>query len=115
MRLQQWFTGAFLLVVLSSGPAYGLQSPVAVAGSSPALGIFGRQKTINLSVRNDSKESVELRNGDHVMKLEPGTTVTMALPIGGRVVFEKATATHVQGDLLVAAASNLDDTTIVIH
>ncbi len=76
---------------------------------------FGKSKTVTINVRNDSREIVELRSGDSVTKLEPGKTTSMVLPIGARVLFEKATPTHASGDVLLNAARSLSDSTVVIH
>ncbi len=115
MRFRSLFTAASILVLLISGPAHALRSPIPSLRGKPAILSFGRQKTVTINVRNDSREIVELRNGDSVIKLEPGKTVAMVLPVGSRVLFEKATATHAPGDLLLNAAKSLSDSTVVIH
>jgi hypothetical protein len=115
MRLQRIFTGILISGLLPSVPALALPLPAVAVKTHATLLLFGRQKTITVNLRNDSAETLELRNGDSLLKLEPGKTIALSLPLGQRVVFEKPTSKHAAGDVLVEGVSDRDQATIVVH
>lgn len=114
MRLQRLFAGMLVLGVLMPVSAIALPHSVPAMEDYAALSVFSR-KTITLSFRNDSAEVLELRAGEKVLRLEPGKTATLTLPLGMQVCLNKATSKHAAGYVVANTASYLDQTTIALH
>jgi hypothetical protein len=94
-----------------------LASPVvyaATAVQSPVHAMFGKTKTIKLTLLNDSTSPIEVKAGDDVVKLEAGKPVTLNLAPGTRVVANTATSTQQAGALIAEVSSSLNGATIHI-
>jgi hypothetical protein len=115
MRVQRLFAGMLVLGSLLPVSASALPHSIFVMKDYAALSVFSRKKTITLSFRNDSAAVLELRAGEKVLTLEPGKTAALVLPLGMQVCFNKATSKRAAGDLVVVAASFLDQTTVTLH
>ncbi|WP_213804353.1 hypothetical protein [Granulicella sp. dw_53] len=106
------------LAVASIVAVCTLSSSVAHASTvnvfHPVNAFFGKDKTVKLSLRNDSGTTLELRAGDSVMQLEAGKTLNVSLPAGTRISTNTATKTHAAGDLLVEVTPTLSGATIAI-
>jgi hypothetical protein len=93
-----------------------LASPVvhAAALNSPVRAMFGKTKTIKLTLMNDSGAPMEVKAGDDVIKLEAGKPVTVSLPDGTRVVSNTTTDKSQAGTLIAQVSSSLNGATIHI-
>jgi hypothetical protein len=81
----------------------------------PTHAFLAKVKNVQLSFRNDSGATVELKAGDSVMKLDPGQTIKAKLPTGTRVVTTTATPKLEAGAVVTEVATFLDGATISIR
>ncbi|QHS53427.1 hypothetical protein [Edaphobacter sp. 12200R-103] len=94
-----------------------LASPAVYAATSvhaPVLAMFGKSKTVKLTIMNDSGAPMEVKAGEEVIKLEAGKPTTVSLPAGTRIVSAADTATQKAGTLIAEANSSLNGATIHI-
>lgn len=93
-----------------------LASPVVHAAglNSPVHAMFGKTKTIKLTLLNDSGAPMEVKAGDDVIKLEAGKPVTLSLAPGTRVVSNTTTEKSQAGSLIAEVSSSLNGATIHI-
>ena len=94
-----------------------LASPVVYAATavhSPVNAMFGKSKTVKLTLLNDSTSSVEVKAGDEVVKLDAGKPVTLNLQPGTRVVYNIATEKQEAGSLIAEVSTSLNGATIHI-
>ena len=91
-------------------------SPVVHASglNTPVRAMFGKTKTIKLTLMNDSGSPMEVKAGDDVIKLEVGKPVTVNLPAGTRVVSNTTTENSQAGTLIAEISSSLSGATIHI-
>ncbi|WP_035350011.1 hypothetical protein [Edaphobacter aggregans] len=94
-----------------------LASPVSYAATavhSPVNAMFGKTKTVKLTLLNDSNSPVEVKAGEEVVKLDAGKPVTLNLQPGTRVVYHSATETQQAGSLIAEVSTSLNGATIHI-
>jgi hypothetical protein len=94
-----------------------LASPVVYAATavhSPVNAMFGKSKTVKLTLLNESSSSVEVKAGDEVVKLDAGKPVTLNLQPGTRVVYNTATDKQEAGSLIAEVSTSLNGATIHI-
>lgn len=94
-----------------------LASPVVYAATavhSPVHAMFGKSKTIKLTLLNDSTAPIEVKAGDDIVKLDAGKPVTLNLAPGTRVVANTATSTQQAGALIAEVSPSLNGATIHI-
>jgi hypothetical protein len=94
-----------------------LASPVsyaAIAINTPVNAMFGKTKTIKLTLLNDSTAPVEVKAGEEVVRLDAGKPVTLNLAPGTRVVYNAATEKQQAGSLIAEVSSSLNGATIHI-
>ena len=94
--------------LLSSGVVY----------ASPQTGAYAKHtkvKTVNFSLRNDSKMEMKVKVGENVIILQPGKAVPVKIPIGEEVVTVDASSSSPAGTVLAVAGSQLSDATIALH
>lgn len=94
-----------------------LASPAVYAATSvhsPVLAMFGKSKTVKLTIMNDSGAPMEVKAGEEIIKLEAGKPTTVTVPPGTRIVSTTATATQKAGTLIAEASSSLNGATIHI-
>jgi len=92
-----------------------LTSPVSYAATvvhSPVNAMFGKTKTVKLTLLNDSTTPVEVKAGDEVVKLDAGKPVTLNLQPGTRVVYNTSTDKQQAGSLIAEVSSSLNGATI---
>jgi hypothetical protein len=92
-----------------------LASPVSYAATavhSPVNAMFGKTKTVKLTMVNDSTTPVEVKAGDEVVKLDAGKPVTLNLQPGTRVVYNTATDKQQAGSLIAEVSTSLNGATI---
>ena len=82
---------------------------------SPVHAAFGKTKTIKFDIRNNSKSAVELRAGDKVQTVEAGKTVSFNLPVGTRVIANKAAGSYAEGAVIAEVQAPLSGNTVVLH
>ena len=86
----------------------------ATAVHSPVNAMFGKTKTIKLTLLNDSTSPMEVKAGEEVVKLDAGKPVTLNLQPGTRVVYNTATSTQQAGSLIAEVSTSLNGATIHI-
>ena len=89
-----------------------------VVYASPQAGAYAKHtkvKTVNFSLRNDSKMEMKVKVGENVIILQPGKAVPVMIPIGEEVVAVVASSNFPAGTVLAIASSQLSDATIVLH
>ena len=94
-----------------------LASPVSYAATavhSPVNAMFGKSKTVKLTLLNDSGSPVEVKAGEEVVKLDTGKPVTLNLSPGTRVVYNTATEKQQAGALIAEISTSLNGATIHI-
>jgi hypothetical protein len=94
-----------------------LASPVSYAVTavhSPVNAMFGKTKTVKLTLLNDSTTPVEVKAGEEVVKLDAGKPVTLNLQPGTRVVYNTATDKQQAGSLIAEVSNSLNGATIHI-
>ncbi len=94
--------------LLSSGVVY----------ASPQAGIYAQHskaKTVNFSLRNDSKTEMKVKVGENVIILQPGKAVPVKLLVGEKVIAVDASPNFPAGTVLAVAGSQLSDATIVFQ
>src|SRR4051794_3379436 len=74
--------------------------------------MFGKTKTVKLTMVNDSTTPVEVKAGDEVVKLDAGKPVTLNLQPGTRVVYNPATYKQQAGSLIAEVSTSLNGATI---
>ena len=95
--------------------AAGTALPASAAVHVPVHAMFGKTKTVKLSLRNDSGAPIKLKAGETSMTLEAGKTMPLKLPEGTSITIEEATAKHAAGSVLTQVSSNLEGATVVIN
>jgi hypothetical protein len=92
-----------------------LASPVSYAATavhSPVNAMFGKTKTIKVTLLNDSTTPVEVKAGEQVVKLDAGKPVTLNLQPGTKVTYNTATEKQQAGALIAEINSALNGATI---
>ena len=95
-----------------------LASPAVYAATSvhsPVLAMFGKSKTIKLTIMNDSGAPMEVKAGEETIKLEAGKPTTVNVPAGTRIVSAEDRGTQKAGTLIAEANSSLNGATIHIR
>jgi len=85
----------------------------APAIHSPVNAMFSKTKTIKFTLTNDSNATMDLKVGDDLVKLEPGKSVSVNLPLGARVVANSATPLHEAGSVIAEVSNSLSGA--IIH
>ena len=83
--------------------------------TTPLYAAFGKAKTVKFDIRNNSVTPVELRAGDKVQTVEAGKTITLNLPVGTRVVANKAAGSYAEGAVIAEVQPPLSGNTVVLH
>ena len=94
-----------------------IASPAVYAATSihsPVSAMFGKPKTVKLTLVNDSGTPMQVKAGDDVVTLETGKPVTLNLPVGARVVANTATPVHQAGSLIAEVSDALNGATVHI-
>jgi hypothetical protein len=103
------------VVVISSSLLASQAVFAAPAGiHSPVNAMFGKPKTVKLTLVNDSDTPIEVKCGDEVVKLDAGKPVTLKLITGTRVVANSTTPLHQQGSLIAQVSDSLSGATLHI-
>ena len=97
-----------------------LAGPVAFASqpvSNPTLMnvAYSKSKMVSFSLRNDSKDSINVKAGDKDMTLEPGKTVSVKLAEGTQIVATNTTPNYAAGSVISVVSSQLSDNTLVLR
>ncbi|HMF54146.1 MAG TPA: hypothetical protein VK593_07340 [Edaphobacter sp.] len=99
-----------IAATLSTTPAVYAATSV----HSPVQAMFGKTKTIKLTILNDTGAPLELKAGDEVIKVDAGKPMVVNLTPGTRIVSTTATPTHEAGSLIAEVTSQLSGATIHI-
>ena len=99
-------------MIAATLPSSGVVYASAQAG---AYAKHTKVKTVNFSLRNDSKMEMKVKVGENVIILQPGKAVPVKIPIGEEVVAVDASSNFPAGTVLAVAGSQLSDATIVLH
>jgi hypothetical protein len=76
---------------------------------------FSGQKNIKINLRNDTHAPLELKIGDTVTTLQPGTVLGEKLPVGTRIITNTATTDLKVGDLVIQVYAGMySDSTLSI-
>ncbi len=75
---------------------------------SPVNAMFGKTKTVKLTLINDSGSPMEVKCGDDVIKLDAGKPVTVKLITGTRVVANSTTPLHQTGSVIAEVSDSLN-------
>lgn len=113
MKIRTALTSSAAILFLTALPAAyasaGIHAPVHALFSNHG------QKNIKINLRNDTGAPLELKIGDKVTTLQPGTVVSEKLPVGTRITTDTATANHKAGDLIIQIAEGMyNDSTLTI-
>ena len=105
-----------LAVVVISYSLLASQAVFAAPASvhSPVNAMFGKTKTVKLTLVNDSGAPIEVKCGDEVIKLDAGKPVTVKLTTGTRVTATTATPLHEPGSLIAQVSDSLSGATLHI-
>ena len=105
------------IIAVATIAASLVASPAVYAATtihSPVSAMFGKTKTIKLTLVNDSGASMQVKAGDDVVTLETGKPVTLHLPLGSRVVANTATPVHQAGSVIADVSDSLNGATVHI-
>ena len=96
-------------VVVISSSLLASQAVFAAPTSfhSPINAMFGKTKTVKVTLINDSGAPMEVKCGDDVVKLDAGKPVTLKLTTGTRVVANSASPLHQPGSLIAEVSDSL--------
>jgi len=72
-------------------------------------------KSVSLTLHNASAAALELKVGDNVITLDAGKALEVKLPIGTRILANKATSTMEAGTLIAQVAKESKGVTVNIH
>ena len=105
-----------LAVVVISSSLLASQAVFAAPASfhSPVNAMFGKPKTVKLTLINDSGSPMEVKCGDDVVKLDAGKPVTVKLLAGTHIVANSATPLHQAGSSIADVSSSLNGATLHI-
>jgi hypothetical protein len=102
---------ATLAIALFTAPAFSAPVDYTTVSGHP---MSTKTKTVQLLLKNNTGVAIDVRDGESLVHLAPGQTVTVKFPIGTSVVAETATEHHKVGDVLVAVSTALNGSTVVI-
>jgi hypothetical protein len=111
MSTRHLLVSSIAALALVAAPALHA-APVNV--NLPVHAAFAKEKTVQISFRNDSGAPLELKVGENLMKLEPGKTLDLRLPVGTRIVTNNATPNLIAGSLVAEVAPYLSGATLSI-
>ena len=111
MTTRHLFVSSIAALALATAPAL-YATPLSI--NTPVHAMFAKEKTVAINFRNDTRDALELKVGDNVMKVEPGKTLALHLPVGTRVLANTATANLTAGTLIAEVATYLSGATLVI-
>ena len=86
----------------------------APAVHAPVHAMFGKSKTVKLTLINDSGSPMELKAGEEVIKLDAGKPVVVNLPAGTRLLATETTGSHQAGSVIAEVADSLNGATLHI-
>jgi hypothetical protein len=114
MKSNHLFLIAVLVLSTLSGPTV-YASPLNIA--SPVHAAFGKSKSdvVRLNLRNDTSEKIDVVVGEQAMTLDPGRPVSVAAPVGTRIVVANDTPNHPNGSLISQITKELNGSTISIR
>ena len=82
----------------------------------PANAAIGRSKVVKLSLINESSAPLVLKDGDDIIKLEPGKSIDVKEPMGSRIVVVNSPAqSHKPGDVIVEISGTLSGAIVHIR
>ncbi len=105
------FAATLAIAALLSAPVMNAAVNYTTVSGHP---MSTKVKTVQILLRNNTGVAIQLRDGDTVIDLAPGKTISVKLPAGSRIVDETETAHHKVGDVLVEVTSELSGSTVVI-
>ena len=73
-----------------------------------------KNKMVSFSLRNDSKDSINVKAGDKDMTLEPGKTVSVKLAEGTQIVATNTTPHYASGAVILVVSTELSDNTLAL-
>ena len=74
----------------------------------PVNAAIGRSKVVKLSLINESGAPMVLKDGDDIIKLQPGKSIDVKEPIGSRiVVVDNPVHSRKPGDVIVEVSGTL--------
>jgi cell shape-determining protein MreC len=76
---------------------------------------FNHSKSVSFTMRNDSKEPIQVKVGEKEMTLAPGKPQDVKLEVGDKVVAVNSTANYPAGTVLAVVSSQLSDSTVVLR
>jgi hypothetical protein len=79
----------------------------APAIHSPVNAMFSKTKTIKFTLTNDSTSTMDLKVGDDLVKLDPGKSLSVSLPLGARVLANSETPFHQVGSVIAEVSNSL--------
>ena len=82
----------------------------------PVHAKIGKAKgTVNLRVRNESKEPLVVKAGDTEMTLEPGKPVQLSMKVGETITVARGTQSYSEGMVLATINQEMKNSTITLH
>jgi molybdopterin-binding protein len=81
----------------------------------PVHAIFVKTRMITMSVRNDSKNPIELKVGEQVMTVAPGKSLSVHVAVGTRILANAPSGNYQTGDVLADVTADMSDTTLALR
>jgi hypothetical protein len=97
---------ATVVTISLLAPSAAFAAPASI--HVPVNAMFAKTKTIHFKVLNDSNSSMELKVGDDIVKVDPGKTVNVNLPVGARVLCNSTTSLHEPGSVIAEVTNSLN-------
>ena len=111
MITRNLFVSSVAALALVAAPALNA-APISI--NAPVHAMFAKEKTVAISFRNDTKDPLELKVGDNLMKVEAGKTLSLKLPVGTKVVANTATPNLTAGTVITQVDTYLSGATLSI-
>ena len=109
MKIQVLLATTIIVSTLAVSPATYAAS---VSMHSPLHAMFAKEKTVKLSLRNDSNTSVDLKVGENIMTVAAGKTLSLSLPVGTKILANTSTPAHPAGALITEVTKQLNGATL---
>ena len=97
--------------LIGSGAVYAHPAAIHV----PVHAIFSKSKMVSFTLRNDTKETVELSVSGNTLSIAPGKSASVKAPEGDKIVATNTTEHYAAGAIIVVASSGIANANIVLH
>lgn len=81
----------------------------------PVHAIFSKTKMVKFTLRNETKETVQVSVSGNTMSIEPGKSTDVKVADGEKILAANTTEHYAAGSVIVVASSAISDTNIVLR